>query len=180
ALAKYGDKAVPQLVQGLTSKNALLLTEVLHALAAIGPDAKEAIPAPRDLMLGNDPKMSAVAAQALSKIGKEAIGALSAGLNHDDVTVRRAAVGGLSTIGPEAVPALIEVTGHKDVEVRRLAVQRLGQMRVNDKSVAIALGYALKDSDDAVRSNALTGLQLLGTGALPALPQLIEGLKDKV
>jgi HEAT repeat protein len=31
-----------------------------------------------------------------------------------------------------------------------------------------------------VRVNALTGLQVMGPAAAPAVPQLIEGLKDKV
>jgi HEAT repeat protein len=58
-------------------------------------------------------------------------------------------------------------------------VQYIGTMRIFDKSVAIALGYALKDDDDRVRTNALSGLQVLGTAAAPAVPQLIDALKDK-
>jgi HEAT repeat protein len=51
-------------------------------------------------------------------------------------------------------------------------------MRVNDKMVVIALGYATKDKDYQVKRNALQALRNLGTGAKLAEPYVSALLTD--
>jgi HEAT repeat protein len=175
ALAHFGDKAVPDLIKALDG-SPLLRTEALHALGVIGADAKDAVEPVKALFLGKispneDFRLNAAvaAAQTLAKIGKASLPALSEGLKSDDSGLRKTAVDAIGQLGTDGVPTLIDATGDKNTDVRRLAVQRLASMRVSDKSVAIAFGYALKDADDQVRSSALQGLQLLGAAAAPAL-----------
>ena len=71
------------------------------------------------------------AADALSRIGAEAVPALIAALRDPDAPVRLQAARALSRIGPEAapaVPALTAALSDHDVLVRRNAARALGQI----------------------------------------------------
>jgi HEAT repeat protein len=179
SLARFGDKAVPDLIKALAVDNkAEARAAAVGALTAIGEAAKDAIPALKDIFLASDP-LAGNAAIALARIGKASLPVLVEGSKSDNASTKRFAVDGLGILGGDGVPALIDVTGDKDANARSWAVSRLVAMRIADKSVVIAFAYLLKDTDDRVRFGALGGLQIAGPAAAPALTQLIEGMTDK-
>ena len=64
------------------------------------------------------------------------------------------------------------------MDVQRQVAALLGGMQVHDKAVVIALGFATKDKDFQVRSNALRSLQQMGGGAKLAEPYIVALLTD--
>ena len=89
---------MPHLVKALTGDKAAVRDEALHALAGMGPTAKDAVPALKGLLLGKDAKVSMAAAQALAKIGKDALPALADAIKSGDAAVRTNAVQGLAAM----------------------------------------------------------------------------------
>ena len=89
SMARFGEKAVPELIAALKNDHKELKAEVLFALGVIGSNAAEAVPALKVVLFGKDPKESQAAAQTLGKIGKSALPALIDGVNHADANVRR-------------------------------------------------------------------------------------------
>ncbi len=78
----------------------------------------------------------------------------------------------------DAVPVLIDGLGSKNVEVRRLAAQTLQPMRIGDKSVVVALAFALSDEDDQVRQSSISALAQLGVPAKMAAAKIKDSLID--
>lgn len=181
ALSKFGKPAVPALIGLLKSKSAVCRGEAAGALGEIGADAREAVPALKQLFLEPPEQVPTLIhpSQVLAKIGgKEAIAALEAGLKSQPADIRQAAASALQQVGADAVPVLIDGLGSKNVDVRRLCAQTLIPMRIGDKSVVIALGFALADDDDQVRQNAITALAQLGVPAKLASAKIKDALID--
>lgn len=177
ALASFGTTAVPSLIEALKEESPSIRAEAARALGKIGADAKDAIPNLKTVFLAND-KASNEAAEALAKIGKSSIPAVSEGLKSDIVSVRALSVRTLGKIGADAVPVLVDALADKNVDVRQNAATALAPLRITDKLVVLALAHAVHDSDQRVRQQCLQALQMLGTGAKPAAPKLIAALKD--
>jgi HEAT repeat protein len=179
ALGHFGQAAVPALVTALASPEPAC-SAAAHALGAIGHDAKEAKeaigPLQKQLLAGGD--STAAMADALGKIGKDAIPALLAGVDSGTQPTVNVSIQALGHIGAEAAPNLVDLMGHKSAEVRRLATQTLVPLRISDKMVVLAYAYALKDSDTQVRISSIQGLQMLGPLGKLAAPKAEELLTD--
>ena len=177
ALSKFGPAAVPPLIDALKADSASTRSEAARALGTIGSDARDAIPALKALFLASD-KVGNSAGEALAKIGKPAVPALSEALKHDNAAVRAQAVRLLGKIGADAVPTLVDALADKNVDVRLGAAGALTPLRISDKMVVLALAHAVHDPDQRVRQQCLQALRLLGVGAKLAAPKLIAALKD--
>src|SRR5262249_20596058 len=149
------------------------------SLGEIGSDAKDAAPLLKDLFLSKAQDANPHHyAQILGKLGKHGVPALEAGIKDDRLQVRQAASQALQQVGADAVGVLVDALGDKKVEVRRMAAQTLFPMRIGDKSVVIALSFALADPDDEVKQWSMNALQQLGPQAKLASPKLKEALSD--
>jgi hypothetical protein len=109
------------------------------SLAAIGPDAKQAIPALADVIKreqgkgsgvgGDGPSTtSSLAGEALTKIGETSVPELTRLLAHDDRFVRICAARSLGNMGSkskDAIPALYEASKDEDETVSRYARRAL-------------------------------------------------------
>jgi HEAT repeat protein len=181
ALSKFGKASVPSLMDLLKSGNAGARHQAATSIGDIGAEAKDAIPLLKNLFLSKDAKNQDHLhfAQMIAKVGgKEGVAALEAGFKDERPEVRQAAAQSLQTIGADAVGVLIDGLGSKNVEVRRLSAGTLMPMRIGDKSVVIALAYALSDEDDQVRQNAISGLAQLGVPAKMGAAKIKGALTD--
>jgi HEAT repeat protein len=177
ALSKFGTDAAPALIAALKDDKLTHRLDIIRALGNIGEPAKDAIPELKTIFLGNDEKIAQEAGQALAKIGKASIPAVSEGLNHEFIVVRNRAVQTLGKIGVDAVPVLLDALANKNADVRQGAAAALAPMRISDKMVVLALAHNVTDPTLGVRTQALRALQMLGNGAKPAVPKVIDALK---
>src|SRR5262249_797251 len=161
--------AVPSLIDALKNESPSIRAEAARALGKIGPEAKDAIPNLKSVFLAND-KSSNEAAEALAKIGKASIPAISEGTKSEIVAVRGLAARTVGKVGADAVPTLVDALADKNVDVRQSAAAALAPLRINDKMVVLALAHAVHDTDQRVRQQCLQALQILGTGAKLAAP----------
>src|SRR5262249_28255685 len=104
-------------------------------------------------------------------------------LKDADPEIRRETAQTLGRMGDEAkltIPALARsLIEEKEGPVREAAAQALsGSMAPHSKTAVPELGKALKDSYAPARTAAALALKDLGVEAKPALPQLLELLKD--
>ena len=167
---------VVDFVRQLQSQNVDVRLSAVKALARIGPEAKEAVPALIAALKDKDDGVRSFAAEALGRIGKEAVPALIVALKDQNAGVRNSAVYTLGRIGPEAkevVPALIAALKDKDDGVRSFAAEALGRI---GKEAVPALIAALKDQNAVVRPLATYALGRIGKEAVHAL---IAALKDQ-
>jgi len=148
------------------------------AVAQIGSDAKDAVPALQEVFLKKGQGNYTFYAESLAKIGKAALPVFEAALKDERPEVRNTAIQFVGKIGSEAVPLMVDALGSKDVVIRRLAAQALNPMRVGDKMVVLGLAYGLKDEDHQVRMSCLHALQALGPVAKLAAPHLQTALAD--
>jgi HEAT repeat protein len=177
-LSKYGDKAVPTLIGVLEKgeKDAQVLA--CFSLGEIGSDAAKAIPALSAILTGKNEGTAEFAASALAKIGKAAVPTFTEALKDERPIVRQIVLRHVAQMQADGVGILVDGLGDKRVDVRRVSAELLAPMRITDKSVVIALGFALKDDDDQVRVAACSALQNMGAGAKLAAPYLQNALSD--
>jgi HEAT repeat protein len=183
--------AVPALVESLRDQNDAVRVEVVLALGAIGPPAREAVP--RITVLLKDPNklVRRTAASALWWIdgqAKIAVPILIEGLEDRkaDLIDRQTCVYVLGEIGDKAelaVPALIvllrgiqkSTRTETSVELSFRATEALG--RIGEPAVP-ALITQLRDKDPDIRKNAAWALRKMGPRAQAAVPALCEMSKD--
>jgi HEAT repeat protein len=178
ALSKFGKTAVAPLIELLKSDNPKAKHQASVSLGEIGSEAKDAVPFLKALFLAKDVTYAHHYAQVLAKIGKTSVPALEAGFKDSRPQVRQAAAQGLTTLGGDGVGILVDGLSDKNVEVRRLAAQTLWPMRIGDKSVVIALAFALTDADDLVRQFCMNALSNLGAQGKLAAPKVKDALTD--
>ncbi|MBV8138097.1 MAG: HEAT repeat domain-containing protein [Deltaproteobacteria bacterium] len=132
-------------VAALNSSDPLERRLALHALAQIGPAAREAVPALIEALLDSESFVRVWAAAALARVHPE---------------------------NPDAIPALVAGTHDGISFVRSLAawhLGRLGPTHPGIKSAVPELRVLLNDNDPSVRAEALVALEnLAGKGAPPA------------
>ena len=163
---------------------------LLNALTAIGPPAKDAIPAVSKLVgMKSDSTIRGSAAETLAVIGignPEAIKKLGEALKDSQMSVRMSALRGLAIMGPKAnsaatdVKAMLDQT--KDASARVSAAATLVAFGTDADANAKIVLDALKDRTPAGKSGrvaAIDFVEFLGPKARPAVPELIEALKDK-
>ena len=114
------------------------------------------------------PEVSQSAAEALTKLGSQAVSALVTALQHEVVEVRRLAAGALGEIGEKrAVEALIRtMETDNDYSVRTAAATALGQLK-DPGAIWVLVGtLKLRDETTPERQAALEELRQATTLAL--------------
>jgi HEAT repeat protein len=176
--------AVPALIELLKSKDHLIRREALLALAEIGPAAR---PAAAEVVHALDDEVLRIAAiYAIGSLGgasedvEERIRSFADGsdkvlsavshwalakLNPDDEEMVRAAVGELS-----------EGLKSDDSRIRVASAKALASLRPKPEIARPVYERVMKNADAETRRAALDAVATLGE---PAVPRLIEGLKDK-
>ena len=141
----YLGVAIGDWVAALKSSDPLERRLASHALAQIGPAAREAVPALIEALLDRESFVRVWAAAALARVQRE---------------------------NPDAIPALVAGTHDAISFVRSLAawhLGRLGPTHPGIKSVVPGLRELLNDNDPSVRAEALMALENLACkGAPPA------------
>ena len=141
----YLGVAIGDWVTTLSSSDPLERRLASHALAQIGPAAREAVPALIEALLDRESFVRVWAAVALARVQPE---------------------------NPDAIPALVAGTHDAISFVRSLAawhLGRLGPMHPGIKSAVPELRELLNDKDPSVRAEAVVALEnLAGKGAPPA------------
>jgi HEAT repeat protein len=95
-----------------------------------------------------------------------------------DFGVKETAADALARIGEEAVPSLIVALSDPDPDVRAHAARAVAILGPKAQSAVPALIRLLHDPDDYVRRNAARALGQIGPAAKDAIPSLIELLKE--
>ena len=151
------------------------------AFAALGPSARQALPALTNLLLR--PETTFVSASALARIGPDAFGPLTGALESPHAEVRAAAAGALGSLPGDLaaiIPPLQKALGDSDKFVRINAVIALGQVAETEPELVLDdLIRGLRDSSPSVKIFAADFLARLGRAARPAIPELVnmaEGL----
>jgi HEAT repeat protein len=163
---------------------------MIAALGAIGPDAKEAVPAliaaVRDGYGGVDDLVGFEAVVALAKIDPENVASsqyVLAMLRDKNPDVRHRAAALLGLIGHHLqafAPALTEAMKDENPGVRVEAVRSFMKLRPDASLGVPALAHALGDSEKNARFYAANGLADYGPAAKPALRALIDAVaKEK-
>jgi len=177
ALGSIGSASVPVLIEALKSKDYKILQNAYRAIAQIGPDAKDALPA---LIASfahyhiDDYYFS----RAVESIGPEAIPVLTNALKNKNFWVRYDAAGALASFGPaarDALPALFESMGHYGF-LGNNAYQFVNKMGLDAAPLLIE---TLHNDDPKLRAFAAYSLSCLKTIPSDALPGLLQTLKDK-
>ena len=141
----YLGVAIGDWVAALKSSDSLERRLAAHALAEIGPAAREAVPALIEALRDPECFVRVWAAAALARVQPE---------------------------NPEAIPALVSGTLDGISFVRSLAAWHLGRLGSGHpgiESVAPELRKLVNDNDPSVRVEALVALEnLAGKGAPPA------------
>ena len=81
---------------------------------------------------------------------------------------------GLSNRAADAVPSLIDLTGEGSQRVRVSAIWALGAFNPPTEEALAALGAAIKDKDERVRTTALSVLRSVGQRAPAAVIPILE------
>jgi HEAT repeat protein len=173
---------VRQLVKALGGADADARKRSAAALADLGPDAREALPALLKMLRSPDEPEDGrkEAERALGEIGtppREQMPALLEALQDGQSTPARvyaaAALGKLGADTGPAVAALVKALKDDTPAVRRNAAAALGRVGLSARSDAYpALLALLEDRDDEVRRTAVGALVQLGRPAPAELPAL--------
>ncbi|UCG48962.1 MAG: HEAT repeat domain-containing protein [Phycisphaerales bacterium] len=162
------ESAIPALMQAIKDQIMIVRMGAAMGLGGIGPRARNAIPALAEALQSQheDHNVKREAAEALGKIGPEAVPALAKALQHNQYFVRRVAARALGETGVAgAVPALIKALQDEDRSVRWITAQALGRIGSEAKEAIPALTEALQDEFYHVRWNATRSRWLIRTGA---------------
>lgn len=140
---------IPTLIGGLRHKNDEVSQRAASLIEAIGPDAREAVPA-------------LVEALDRERVGPAVLRALNRMPRSNEAMA--------------AVPSLARALRdeHEHLGYNREAIEVLAQLRSEDPLAVSGLAGALKDSDIEVRRLAAGALADLGQAGLPALPALLD------
>ncbi len=185
-LRECGAAAVSALIKVLQTKTSpeewKIRASAALALGAIGPAAKDAVPALapllRDEAMGTETRtqIRGWAAKALVSIGPASIPVLVSALSDSDKEVRINAAYALGSVGRPAIAATARAAKDPAPGVRQAAVFALG--RTSHSDAVASLVEALADNDLTVRLFAVDALGRLGTHATGAVPRLARYLSD--
>jgi HEAT repeat protein len=184
-LARLGPDGLPGLIAALRLPADAHQAVIADCVGEMGPPAREAVPALRDLLDAEDPAVCCAAVLALLRIDPrtEAEFAVPAAVrivedNQSWFGHRRRLCESLGELGPgagAAVPALVAALHDKEEDIRYAAAWALGCVGP-DAAAAAALAEALADKDPNVRLAAARSLWHAGQRreALAALTLLLR------
>ncbi len=186
AMGAGAKAALPALIRALDDADRQVWSFSISAIAHLGPDAQEAIPALID-GLGNrksrgrdrDRRQAVTrAAFALSRIGVAALPALMDAAKSDDASLRAGAAKALAGMGREAAPAIpfLIANLNGDEEVRRETTEALGAI---GEAAVKPLAEALKSKEAPQRAGAATSLGLIGVAAKECAAAFAEAAKSE-
>ncbi len=158
-----------------------LRREALQAIAALGPAAREAIPALVRSTRDENEQVRYWAVEALRRIGpsaREAASALVVALSDEAGPVRETARRALEAIGPAAGPALLPALASTDAWLRANAAEALGTIGDARGPVVPALIRLLADDSLWVRASAAWALGQFGRESRRATKPLIAALVE--
>lgn len=145
----------------------------LRGLAALGPEAKAAIPNVAKLL--DQESHSSFAAYVLHLIGSEAVPSLQTALTNKSEATRRHAAGALGLSRSEsAVPDLLQMLKAPEFLEKNAAVRALSRFPGQADLIVPAFMDCLDNSDSTFRSNAARALLEFGDNAWPAIPKLLR------
>jgi hypothetical protein len=149
----------------------------------LGPEARVAIPELNRLMLAtNSAWCSRRAGLSLSYIGEPALPVLLAAIQTRQQPLAIDYVRGMGRAGVDvhpAIPVLIDCLNDPDLSIAKPAAQCLGVLTIESGKVVPALITACgKDKDPELRRTALSALSRFGEAARPAIPVIIESVRD--
>lgn len=153
----------------------------IRALDAIQAYDDEAVRILIDAFDDGDPRVSSMAATALSHFGTNALNPLLKALRSSDDRVYTRASRTLGEMGAranDAIPDLVEMMGDRVSRLRSNAVKTLGYMGIESTDAIQSMAELLADKEPAVRRVAAEALGMLGRPAVAALKQLIAALDD--
>ncbi|MBN8554945.1 MAG: HEAT repeat domain-containing protein [Deltaproteobacteria bacterium] len=189
SLSRLGDKALPALVAGLDNPDQATQWAIA---VAISDYEEKAFSSLTPLLDSSNPFLKRGAIMCFGAIGKKAdsfVPKILPNLQNPNLTIKAASIFALGQMGEKsapAIPTLIEeiknpirgMQSPDDVPLAGVAVAALGAI---GEPAIIPLCIALNDkSNDALRENALGAFSEMGEKALPALPNIIEAMNDKV
>jgi len=185
-LAELGKQIVPGLIEALKTDGGGFYACLV--LAAIGPEAAEAVPALADKVRSEDrPDVRREAILALGAIGKAsapAVPSLIKALDDKETAVSMSAAFAIGQIGPgasQSVERLSAMLKSKDEFMRIISAWALakiqpGDEQALDRSVPL-LAAGLRSNTPQVRAAAFRALGDLRPGPTRILAALEEGLK---
>jgi HEAT repeat protein len=168
-------------VQAVTDESVRVGEAAAGALAELGPQAVDAVPALLQALMNEeeDSGRRQAASDALAAIGSEAVPALVQAMTEGDERVRNAAARALKDIGPQAVdaiPALIQALGDQDDDVGLAAASALGD--VGPEAIPMLI-EALGDRNAQARRGAILALGWIGPEAKEAAPLIVQALEEE-
>jgi HEAT repeat protein len=156
ALAQIGKPAVPGLIDALHDPDLQVRVAAGNALAQMGADARDAVPA----------LMGAAATKATPALGRA--------LRDKDAQVRKDALAALCAMGPDAWPVLLEALHSAQVPDREKIPAALVQSGLGGEPTVRALSQAI--GDKGIRVAAIGAIAALGWSARDAVPALVKAL----
>jgi HEAT repeat protein len=185
--AKPAVRALAKLVN-VNNTNGLDADRAIAALNAIGPEARDALPALRRAMTNQRPFLQVAAARAVWAIHRETNLVLHVFTNvisasADDGAVACAALG-LFQLGPAAAPAvpvLLQALRNPKLSAgaRANAAVAFGAVGVNNPTVIATLLEGTRDSDAGVRTTCARSLWQLDKQFAPvAVPIIVDWIVE--
>jgi HEAT repeat protein len=167
---------VPLLIEGLLHWDRFVQQVAADGLLEAG---SEAVPSLMALLDHDTAKSRAAALHLLGQIGDaSALGAVAKRLYDQDHQVRLAAIDAIGEIqDPVGLALLKPLTATGDVETRQHFLEAV--LSIGTKPVIELLEQILRtDPDTGIRTQAALGVAEFGREARPAVPALMEALKD--
>jgi HEAT repeat protein len=189
-------KSISDLTKALKHGDQEIRVDACHSLAALGPNARPALPALIDVLADKEPTVRWSAALAIGEIGPEAkpaVPALIKLLKDQESDVRAYAAIALGDVGREpavVVPALVTALKNETMPCRYFGSMAFYTSRDAKRTIAKSLGCfgkgavpevigLLEHSSNEVRWCALYSLSCMGPGAKSATDAICKLLQDK-
>ena len=175
-------KTARQFIQSRVGPPVAKLTIIrsVRAVAVVGPDARDAVPALMQKVHDKDPFVRWESAVALGRIGGPAIPELISALNDKDAAVRRCAACALGENGPAdndvVAAALLRAMDDPSVDVRIAVSQSLGQRGPKTTSYLVNL---IRKGDARNRQRGAQVLSLFRPVRELTVPPLVDMLRDE-
>lgn len=170
ALGDFGPSAIPMLAElkaDASWENRWGATYALMLIAT--PEAAEPLVA---ALVDEDERVRTQAIEGLTRMGSDAIPALTQAVKHENDAVRLAVITALSGIGTsETIPILQTAVSDESAQIREVAVLALGA--TGSKDALPALTIALKNDDPKVRGDATSSLVRIGRDAIPVFESTV-------